>query len=119
MNEYVVKKVNTKDYDRFLLCLTFESLLSYLDSIESSPLIIEESGNILIDQLLVTGNGDNRFISCKFQHGKLDFATAHAVQPDEYFREITTKWLNNHYCYVEHSILTEHQRHCIKAGIVF
>ena len=119
MGEYVVKKVNINNYHRFLLCLTFESVIKYLDSIESSPQITGYSGDILIDQLLVTGNGENRFISCKITQGKLDCSSAHSVQPDKQFREMTSKWLNKHYSYVEHSILTEHQRHCIKSGISF
>ncbi|MEE0931365.1 MAG: type II toxin-antitoxin system RnlB family antitoxin [Acutalibacteraceae bacterium] len=119
MNEYIIKKVDSKGYDTFLLCLTFESIFDYLDSIESSPLMVQNTGRILIDQLLVSGNGNNRFISCSFKHGKLDLSSACNVQPDDYFKQITVEWLNKNYCYVEHSILTDFQRQCIKNRIIF
>lgn len=119
MNEFVIHKVKTSGYDRFLLCLTFESIATYKSLVELSPLIMYQTGKILIDQLLVTGNGQNRFISCEYVNGILDFTTAQVVQPDDYYKKITVKWLNSHYAYVEHSILTEAQRHYIQECIPF
>lgn len=119
MNEFVIHKVKTSGYDRFLLCLTFESIVTYKTLVESSPLIINQTGKILIDQLFVTGNGLNRFISCDYVNGFLDFTTAQVVQPDDYYKKITVKWLNTHYVYVDHSILTESQRRCIRDCIPF
>lgn len=119
MDEYLIEKIDINGYDRYLLCLTFESIMNYLSEIESSPSIMNCSGKLLIDQLLVTGNGDNRFISCNFKNGKLDMDTAHSVKPDDCFRTITIEWLHNNYAYVENSILTEYQRQCIKEYISF
>lgn len=119
MNEFVIHKVETSGYDRFLLCLTFESIATYKTLVESSSLITNQTGKILIDQLLVTGNGQNRFICCDYVNGILDFTTAQVVQPDDYYKIITVKWLNSHYAYVEHSILTEAQRHYIRECIPF
>ena len=119
MDEFVIHKVKTSNYDRFLLWLTFESITTYKSLIESSPLIMCQTGKILIDQLLVTGNSQNRFISCEYANGILDFTTAQVVHPDDYYKKITVKWLNSHYAYVEHSILTEAQRHYIRECIPF
>ena len=119
MNEFIIHKVNNNGYDRFLLCLTFESIANYKSSIESSPLITNQTGKMLIDQLLVTGNGPNRFISCDYINGILDFTTAKNVQISNIFKSITVKWLNCHYMYVDHSILTESQRRCIRDCIPF
>lgn len=119
MNEFVIHKVKTSGYDRFLLCLTFESIATYKTLVESSSLITNQTGKILIDQLLVTGNGQNRFICCDYVNGILDFTTAQVVKPDDYYKKITVKWLNSHYAYVEHSILTEAQRHYIREYIPF
>lgn len=119
MNSCLIEKIDFCGYDRFLLCLTFESIVNYLSEIESAPEMVTCSGKVLIDQLLVTGDGDNRFISCNFLNGKLDMATAQIVIPDGRFRSITTERLHENYIYVEHSILTEHQRECIKKGISF
>lgn len=119
LNSCLIESVDFCGYDRFLLCLTFESIVNYLAEIESAPEIEKCSGKILIDQLLVTGDGDNRFISCSFLNGKLDFSTAQVVTPDGRFRSITIDRLQKNYVYVEHSILTEYQRDCIRKGISF
>ncbi len=119
MNSCLIEKIDFGGYNRFLLCLTFESIVNYLSEIEASPEMIKSSGKLLIDQLLVTGDGDNRFISCSFLNGKLDMNTAQIVIPDGRFRSITTERLHDNYMYVEHSILTKYQRECIKKGISF
>ena len=119
MNTFVIKETNTDGYDRFLLWLSFESLIDHLSSIEGAPNMVNSSGRILIDQLFITGDGDNRFMCCDFQNGKLDFKTAHIVSPVESFRKETVQWLHDNYGYVEHSILTESQRQMVKDGIAF
>lgn len=87
MNEYKIIKTNIEGYDRLVLCLTFESLLTYIKKIECSLSGTETDEIILIDQLLITGDGANRFMSCLFKNGKLDFRTAHTVIPAEYYRK--------------------------------
>ena len=114
MNEYKIIKTNVEGYDRLVLCLTFESLLTYIKKIECSLSGTETDETILIDQLLITGDGANRFMSCLFKNGKLDFRTAHTVIPAEYYRKKTVEFLHDNYCYVENSILTEAQRQMIK-----
>lgn len=119
MNNFVIKETNKDGYDRFLLWLSFESIIDHLDSIEEAPNMMNSSGKILIDQLLITGDGHNRFMGCDFKNGKLDFKTAHIVSPGTFFREETVQWLHDNYRYVEYSILTESQRQKVKDGIAF
>lgn len=119
MNEYIIFDTDVDGYDKHVLCLTFESILSYIGKIESA--LAEETRNerILIDQLLITGNGTNRFVSCKFSNGRLDPETAQIVTPAESFRRETIEWLHNNYSFIENSILTEEQRQKIKDNIAF
>lgn len=119
MNTFVIKETQIDGYDRFLLWLSFESLIDHLSSIEDDHNIVNSSGRILIDQLFITGDEDNRFICCDFKNGKLDFKTAHIVSPVDSFRKETVQWLHDNYGYVEHSILTESQRQKVKEGIIF
>lgn len=119
MNEYIIKDINTEGYDRFLLWLSFESFADHLGSIEKAPNMVHSSGKILIDQLFLTGDGDNRFISCDFKDGRLDFRTARIVAPASILRKVTVQWLHENYNYVENSILTDSQRQKIKAGMTF
>lgn len=119
MSEYTIIKTNVEGYNRLVLCLSFESLLTYIKKIESALAQDNTEKKILIDQLLITGDGTNRFMSCDFTHGKLDIRTAKVVKPNVYYRRETVAWLHDNYCYVEHSILTEEQRKKIKKNIVF
>lgn len=34
MNEYIIINTNIEGYDRFILCLSFESLLTYIEKAE-------------------------------------------------------------------------------------
>ena len=119
MNEYTIIKTNVESYDRLVLCLSFESLLTYLKKIENVLAEDNMDEKILIDQLLITGNGNNRFMSLSFSNGRFDIKTARVVTPTEYYRKETVEWLHNNYNYVEHSILTVEQRQKIKDNIAF
>ena len=119
MNEYIIYKTNVDGYDRFVLCLSFESLLSYINKIEDVLAEDKCEERILIDQLLITGDDVNRFLSCDFSQGKFDFKTAKNVNPSEYYRKQTVEWLHDNYSYVKNSILTEDQRRKIRNRIAF
>lgn len=118
MDTFIIKETNIDGYNKFLLWLSFESLVDHLDSIEEAPNMVNSSGRILIDQLFITGDEKNRFICCDFKNGKLNLKTAHVVSPMKSFRKETVQWLHDNYEYVEHSILTESQRQKIKDGRV-
>lgn len=117
MPNYAIAKLNDGYYNAFLLCLTFESILNYLESIEQEIVIQQNQGNILIDQLLVTGNGPNRFISCFFSYGKIDISSAHVITPEVYYRKLSVHLLQQNYSLLKNSILTNQQRDNIKQGI--
>ncbi len=119
MNEYIIIKTHSDGYDRLVLCLTSESLTTYRSNLETALAQEIETGKILIDQLMVTGNGPNRYISCEFSDGRLDFKTAQIANPAESFREETVKRLHDNHLYIENSILTEEQRQKVKDNIVF
>ena len=119
MKDYIVKKINIEDYDRFVLCLSCESVLVYLNEIETAPIMKKFSGKIIIDQLLITGDGNNRFMSCYFTDGKLDRRTAKVVTPSNLIRKKTVELLHDNYSTVENSILSEVQRKNIKDKILF
>lgn len=119
MNEYIIFDTNVDGYDKYVLCLSFESLLSYIRKIEAELAEDTKEKRILIDQLLITGNGTNRFVSCVFTNGLLDFKTTQNVTPAEIFRKETVEWLHDNYSYVKNSILTEEQRKKIKDNIAF
>lgn len=120
MKEYEICKVTGNEYDGFLLCLTFESVLNYLERIESEPLITKSKyGTLLIDQLLTSGNGRNRYIRCTFCDGRIDISSATNVNPDEYYRKLSLNLLRDNIELLQNSILTDIQKENIIKGIIF
>lgn len=119
MNEYTILRTNEEDYKRLVLCFSSESLLTYIKKIEQTLAEDNLDGKVLIDQLFITGNGNNRFISVSFSHGKIDLRKVQIVNPPDHYRKATVEWLHDNYRYAENSILTAEQRQKIKNKIVF
>lgn len=71
MNEYTILRTNKEDYDRLVLCLSSESLFEYIEKIEQTLAEDNLDRKVLIDQLFITGNGTNRFMSIFFLMGNL------------------------------------------------
>ncbi|MDO4302169.1 MAG: type II toxin-antitoxin system RnlB family antitoxin [Clostridia bacterium] len=119
MKEYAVHKLFGKEYDGFLLCLTFDSILSYLTNIEKEPIISNTKGTLLIDQLLITGNGRNRYIVCTFDHGKIDLSSTQNIFPDDCYKKLSIELLQENFELLQYSILTDKQKEYIRQGIIF
>lgn len=119
MSDYIMFKTNRQDYDTLILCLSTESLMAYLPKIEAVLAESKTTKRVLIDQLLIVGNGHNRFIGCDFSQDKLNLGTAQIVKPTDFFRKEALRLLHTNYSYVENSILTEEQKQKIKENVVF
>jgi len=107
MNNYFVKQLNKDQY--YLICMNYYGILNYIDEIEKEALIQFNEGNIVIDQLLVAGNGKNRFITCQFSYGKIKLDTAIYVSDTDEFRRISSEFFSQHLDTLKYSILTDSQ----------
>lgn len=116
MINYVFRKLNNNQY--LLVCMDYNSILNYLDEIESEHLIGFHEGELIIDQLLVAGNGKNRFISCQFSYGKIELETAKNIEGLFEYKKITTELLKQYYANLRYSILTDSQLRMIREGRV-
>lgn len=116
MKKYILEKINEDEYEYFIISLTYESILDYIEDIEKNLSIEKNKIIILIDQLLTTGNNKNRFISCEYQNGKIKLFTARNVNCSENIRKISSQALKDNYDLIENSILTKNQKQCIKEG---
>lgn len=76
MSEYIIFNTNVDGYDRYVLFLSFESLFFYIRKIEILLAEGKREERILIEQLLITCNGTNRYMSRVVSDGRLDFRTA-------------------------------------------
>lgn len=119
MKDYILKEIHKDGYDGFILCLSSDSIFNYLNSLEKDLQMLKSSGTVLIDQLLITGNNDNRFVSIHYENGKLDLKSSEIKKPSDYFRMETVNLLNENFKFVENSILTEEQRLKIREKKLF
>ena len=81
------KKLNKCGYDYLIVCLNYDSVLTHIKEIEH---IIDKDyeGKILVDQLLSSGNGINRFIECDYGKGKININTfKNAIVTDDMRKE--------------------------------
>lgn len=117
MRDFEIKRINIDSSNKlFILCLSHQSIATYIDEIANHPLIALKTGSILIDQLLVTGDGDNRFIECHFSKGIIDFESMHNVIPTKEDKLLSLSLLQRNYQYLHNSILTDEQRYQIQSN---
>lgn len=116
MKKYILEKIDENEYTYFIISLTYESILDYIEEIEKELSVEKNYGIILIDQLLATGNNKYRFISCEYQDGKIKLYTAKNVDCNQNIRKISSQALKDKYNLIENSILTKNQKQTIKEG---
>lgn len=115
--DYKICVLPSDHYACLITCLTYESILNYVEMVQSD--LVKEGiyyGIILIDQLLVTGNGKNRFLALRLKDGKLMFDTAINVVADVYYRLLTSNALRTNPMSLKNSILTQEQKSKILSG---
>lgn len=109
MKEYILSNDVREDYNGMILCLSYESIFTYLHNIENESLILNTKGKLLIDQLLITGNTENRYISCLYDYGSILISSAQYVRPDHYYKSLSCKILKNNIDCLKNSILSNQQ----------
>lgn len=113
MKNYEIQQLQDKKYNALLLWLSSESIIEYITEIEHEPLLMQSKGTLLIDQLLITGDGENRFVSCLYNHGKIDLTTAKRVEQSN-CNKISKELLRKNFKLLNYSILTKKQLQEIK-----
>ena len=116
---YKLYRLNTDNYDCLVICLSYESIFTYIDVLQKA--ILEsgiKNGTILIDQLLISGNGKNRFLALNFTNGLFDYTTAKNTDADIKYHQITSFELKRDESILENSVLTEKQIAMIKKGCI-
>ena len=114
MNNYYISKLNIDQY--YLICMDCNSILNYVDQIEAEYAIRSNEGELIVDQLLVAGNGKNRFLSCLFSYGEIKLGSAKNIEGSLNYKKITSEVLCQYYEFIKYSILTKSQLERIKEG---
>jgi hypothetical protein len=116
MVNYLIKQLDIDQY--YLICMDYNSILNYLDEVENEPLIRSNTGNLIIDQLLVAGNGKNRFLACVFSHGEIKLDTTKNVDVTDTLKRISSELLHQNLGALKYSVLTDSQLELIRQGQV-
>lgn len=116
MVNYLIKQLDIDQY--YLICMDYNGILNYLDEVENEPLIRSNTGNLIIDQLLVAGNGKNRFLACGFSHGEIKLDTTKNVNVTDTLKRISSELLQQNLDALKYSILTDSQLELIRQGQV-
>ena len=114
MKEYVLYGLDEELYDVLLLCLSHKNVFSLCEEIRKEPLIKCGRGNILLDQLLVTGNGNNRFVIIPYEYGVIDFSKAHNTTVNSKIRELSVELLKANIASLHNTILTDTQQEMVR-----
>lgn len=99
MEKFVLFKLNlTKDFDFLLLNLSYESPTEYLDEILKLISSYNQL-NVIFDNMLINGDGFNRYTSGKILNNKLDLSSFKIVEaknlPSEVKNLVYTYFKNN------------------------
>lgn len=115
MKNYYIKYLNYNNkHSVFVICLSCDSFLDYIDNIENE--IHFSRCLVIIDQLFITGNSDNRFLHCEFEKGKLLLNTAKKVSATKKLKTITCEYIKDNKDLLINSSLTMKQRRLILDG---
>jgi hypothetical protein len=114
MKEYVLHKIDDGKY--YLFCLSFYSILNYLRDLENEEEIKSNKGILIIDQFLVAGNGENRFLTCDFSDGVVEISSTKNFVPEAKLDALALNVLQDNFNLLNSSILTKKQRELIMEG---
>lgn len=119
INYYKTYYLSSGSYDCLVVCLSYESIFSYIDTMQSefrnSGI---QKGKVLIDQLLIAGNGRNRFLSIDIDNSNFILTSAKNVEADRFYHQLTSSELNKNIKLLENSILSSKQISMIARGCV-
>ena len=116
MKNYMIKKINTGQL--YLINMDCDSILNYLAEVENEDTVRTGEGELIIDQLLVTGNSSNRFLSCGYAYGRVLFGSAKNVEGSYELRKITSDLFRKQFKDIECSVLSHNQLEMIREGRV-
>lgn len=100
-----------------IVCLSYDSIYTYIDRIRED--FIKKNvpnAKIIIDQLLITGNKSNRFLSIDFEDFQFMFNSAINVTADQQYKQRTADVLMGNEHLLRNSVLSDQQKKLIING---
>lgn len=100
----------SNDDELLVICLNYDSILNYIDELEIAINKLNEKKILVIDQLLITGNGKNRFIECEIESGHIQLSSAKVIKPVSDILKVSTEFFLNNIKIVNDSFLSEYEK---------
>lgn len=118
MNNFEIIKLNNEDVKILVVMKTSDSPFEFLDDIQEQLRELKFSGKVLIDELLHSGNTDERFIrgyfnGASFDNGKFCFVD---IDRRDSVRTHICEYLKTDDELLEYSCLNERQQKLILSG---
>lgn len=116
---YILSNCYSSSYDWQVVCLSYDSIYSYIQLIQNDLKTQNvRKAKVVFDQLLITGNNINRFLSIEFNENSFLFNTAQNITPEMSIRQKTHSILLKNIRLLDNCVLTEKQVNMIKKGLV-
>ena len=118
MLSYEFVKTNQVKYPLLILMKNSDSPFSHLKNKEINLKSKSFSGNVIIDEMLHSGNNDKRFILARFKDGKFLNASFRYLSLDKQnkLRNYMCNFLRKEIVLLRKSLLLERQRNSILSG---
>lgn len=118
MNKFGIICTDNENYRAFIIMRCSDSPLQYLDQIQKALSEKKISGNILIDQLLHSGNNAERFIKAYFDSKQFDAKTFNFenISKDAEYRKISCSYFKNAKL-IKYSLLNTTQKRMMEEEI--
>lgn len=118
MDGVIIKKLKCNFAQYLVFSISSDSPMFYLEEIKEQ-MILSEGDVVIFDQLLQTGNSDNRFLAMTFSNGVFDFSSIHHLDKDNVAIEVkneVSNYLRNNTLLLKYSILLGKQKEIILNG---
>ena len=118
MENYILKKLNEQDVKYLVFGTSVESPLFFISEI-AKKIKESEEVEVLFDQLLQTGNAENRFLMLKLNNGIFELSSATCINPKTISNNIKfeiTEFLRQNPQILNYSILLNEQKKIIEQG---
>ncbi len=116
MNKYEIIKTPQMDYSALVILYTSDSLFFFVNELIEDLEAKNISGNVLIDQIMHSGNNDERFILLRLNEKKENYKYIPISKKSEY-RILSCSHLRKKDI-INNSILSSTQSKMIKKGLV-
>ena len=118
MKEYIIKQIDKKFAKYVVFGITVDSPLFQLTNIQKC-ISLTDGDNVVFDQLLQTGNTENRFLIMSFLNGEFNLNSAQNIEAQRIDIDIKSfgcNFLRNNKEVLRYSILLSEQKDAILNG---